>query len=93
MSNQKLFGYFLLPLGSSVLGGGSPSNARVMGCTCGGSPSDRVPTYEHTTVNGLVLGGVPDNARVMGCTCGGSPSDPPPCCYVSYAFPDSACVM
>ena len=80
MSNQRLFGYFLLPLGSLVLGGGSPSNARVMGCTCGGSPSDRVPTYEHTTVNGLVLGG-------------GSPSDPPPCCYVSYAFPDSACVM
>ena len=87
-----IFGYFLFPLGSLVFGGG-PNNARVMGCTCGGSPSDRVLTYEHTTVNGLVLGGVPDNARVLGCTCGGSPSDPPPCCYVSYGFPDSACVM
>ena len=41
MSNQKLFGYFLLPLGSLVLGG-VPDNARVMGCTCGGSPSDKV---------------------------------------------------
>ena len=54
---------------------GVPDNARVMGCTCGGSPSNRVTTCEHTTDNGLVLGGVPDNARVLGCTCGGSPSN------------------
>ena len=55
-----------------------------MGCTCGGSPSNRVTTCAHTTDNGLVLGGgspsdrVPtyehttDNGLVLG---GGSPSD------------------
>ena len=58
----------------SVLGG-VPDDARVLGCTCGGSPGDRVTTCAHTTDNGLVLSGVPDNARVLGYTCGGSPSN------------------
>ena len=51
----------------SVLGGGSPSNARVMGCTCGGSPSNRVTTCAHTTDNGLVLGGGSPSDRVTTC--------------------------